>query len=348
VQTGSAPTIAGLVTLDNDGNRYTGRVRGDGEIAIYEPLHQGDVLDVDILTSGKDLNYGRLAYDVLLNGAGTRLGGSYSALQYTLGESLADLLGDGTAQVESVWLRQPLLRTRDINVYGQLQFDAKELRDNIDVSDIHTNRHLDNWTLSLTGDWRDGFLAGGSNSWSAQWIRGRVAFDNAAAQLADAASARTAGRFSQWNATFARSQRLGAQDALYLQASGQGANTNLDPSQKIVAGGRYTVRAYDMSVLSGDSGIQGTAEWRHDIAAAWHGQWQALMFLDAEQVTINKNLWTPGKNDATLRGTGLGIAWAGASRWTARGYVAARLGAAPSLAADASLLRGWLEISKGF
>ncbi len=73
-------------------------------------------------------------------------------------------------------------------------------------------------------------------------------------------------------------------DTLYLTLSGQWANTNLDPSQKMIAGGPYTVRAYEMSAVTGDTGVQASAEWRHDLRA-WHGQWQAVAFLDSEHVT---------------------------------------------------------------
>ena len=66
-----------------------------------------------------------------------------------------------------------------------------------------------------------------------------------------------------------------------MTLSGQWANGNLDPSQKMVAGGPYTVRAYDMSAVTGDTGVQATVEWRHDLKHAWHGQWQPVVFLDA-------------------------------------------------------------------
>jgi hemolysin activation/secretion protein len=305
-------------------------------------------LDASVLTSGRDLNYGRGSYDIILNGRGTHLGGSYSALHYLLGKSLSALEGHGTAQVASLWTRQPLLRTRDLNLYAQLQFDRKELRDHIDVSAIHTDRHLDNWTASLAGDWRDGLLGGGTNSGSAQWVRGSVGFDDATAQRTDAATARTQGRFSQWIATLARLQFLNANNALYIAVSSQWANANLDPSQKLVAGGRYTVRAYDMSAASGDTGVQATAEVRHDLTSARHGQWQMVTFLDAERVTVNRNVWTSGKNDATLRGAGVGLNWTSANRWSAKASLAARLGAAPSLVGSSSPVRGWLELSKGF
>lgn len=348
VQASRGPLAAGVVTGDNYGNTYTGQARGGGEVALYDPLRHGDVLDANVVTSGKDMAYGRISYDCLLNGLGTHLGGSYSALHYTLGGALASLEGSGTAQVASLWLRQPLVRTSDVNLYGQLQFDRKDLRDAIDVSATHTDRHLDNWTASLSGDWRDPWFSGGTNSWSAQWVRGTVEFDNAVAEAADAATAKTQGPFSQWDATLARLQRLGTLSVLYVALSGQWASGNLDPSQKMVAGGRYTVRSYDMSALSGDTGVQGTVEYRRDLGRTWHAQWQALVFLDAQHVMINKDPWTSGKNDATLRGAGVGLSWINTHQWSAKAYVAARLGAAPELARSTAPVHAWLEISKGF
>jgi hemolysin activation/secretion protein len=348
VQASPGPLVAGNVTLDNYGNRYTGDVRAGGEVGLIDPLHHGDVLDASVLTSGKDMNYGRVSYDSILNGLGTHLGGSYSALRYTLGDSLESLEGHGSAQVESLWARQPLVRTRDFNLYGQLQFDGKQLHDDIDVSSIHTDRHLYDWTATLSGDERDSILSGGISTWTLGVTSGRVGFDDATAQQADAASARTRGLFSQWDATFARLQRMTAQDGLYVALSGQWASVNLDPSQKMVAGGYYTVRAYDMSALAGDIGVQASVELRHDLSRSWHGQWQALAFFDSERVRIDKSVWTPGANEATLSGAGMGLNWTGPDQLSAKTYIAARLGSSPELLGDSPTTRAWFEISKHF
>jgi hemolysin activation/secretion protein len=348
VQSAPGPAVAGNITLDNYGNRYTGSALIGGELDLYAPLHHGDLLNANVLSSGHDMDYGRVLYDVLLNGEGTHLGGSYSALHYILGGSLASLDGHGTAEVESLWAKQPLVRTVEHNLYGQLQFDRKQLRDDIGVSGIRTDRHLDNWTASLSGDQRDAILSGGINTWSLGLTSGYVGFDDAAAERADAATAKIQGHFVQGNAIFARLQRLTPKDALYVTLSGQWANANLDPSQKMVAGGPYTVRAYEMSAVSGDIGVQASAEWRHDLARAWHGQWQAVAFLDSERVRVNKSVWTTGINEATLSGAGLGLNWTGPAQWSAKAYIAERLGAAPVLVGSAASARAWLEIGKGF
>jgi len=80
------------------------------------------------------MNDVRIAYDTLLNGLGTHLGGSYSALHYILGGPLASFNGHGTAAVESLLAKHPLVRTRDVNLYGHIQYERLQLKDHIDAS----------------------------------------------------------------------------------------------------------------------------------------------------------------------------------------------------------------------
>src|SRR3984885_8964333 len=347
VDTAAAAAVNGGVALDNNGNRYTGRARLGGTVSLIDPAHNGDVLSLTGLTSG-DMNYGSVSYESLLDGQGTRAGGSYSALHYVLGDPLAALDGHGTAEIESVWVKHPFVRTLNLNLYGQLQYDHKQLDDAIGAGDLHTDRHMDNATASVSGDLRDTLGSGGVNTWSLGWTLGSVGFDDANARLADAASADTQGRFSVWNASFSRLQRLGASDALYLTIAGQLSNANLDPAEKMVAGGAYTVRAYDMGVLSGDTGVLASAEWRHELGVVWYGPLQLIGFADTEHVTIDHSARAAGPNGATLSGAGVGFNWSWPGRWNAKAYVAAPLGPPPSLIDHNNSARVWLALSKGF
>ncbi len=343
IATTTPQTVNGSASADNYGNRYTGTARLGGNLNVFGPLQHGDVLSVNVMTTGSDMDYGRLAYDTLLNGTGTRLGASYTALHYTLGDTLSALGGHGTADVASVWLKQPWIRTRDSNLYGQIEYDHKQLDDDIDSTDIQTNRHLDNWTASLFGDRRD---ASGVNSWNVALIEGRLDFDNAAAQLADAGTAKIAGSFALWTANANRTQIINQDNSLYLAFSGQWTNANLDSSQKMVAGGPYTVRAYDMGAVSGDSGYLGNIELRHELGALWSGQSQAILFADSEHVTINRTTWAAGANDANLSGAGVGFNWFGPDQWTVKATVAAPIGSTPELIGSNRSVHAWIEIDK--
>ena len=337
--------LSGNVALDDYGNRYTDRPRAGFTLNLIEPLHYGDILTISGLTSGTRMHYGYASYELLLNGKGTRMGGSYSALDYTLSAPFNAADSHGNAEVGSLWVRHPFMRSRIVNLYGQFQYDHKQLNDlNLAIRD---ERHLDNWTASLSGDTHDTLIAGGVNAWNVHWTEGDVHFDNTQAQQASAATTKTQGQFSKWTANLVRLQGLSAQNSLYFSLSGQWASKNLDSAEKMIAGGPYTVRAYDMGALSGDTGYLGTAEFRHNFGE-WHGQWQGVAFVDSQYVRINKDPWVSGTNSATLSGVGAGINWTGIDQWTAKATIATPVGSTPSLIGSTNSVRAWVELNKAF
>lgn len=352
VSTAPLPAPSGNVAVDNYGNRYTGQARMGATLNYTNPLHLGDTLTASGLHSGRGLNYLRLAYESIVKGQGSRLGGAYSTLQYALGAPLDALNAHGSAQVTSLWAKHPLVRSQDVNLYGQLQYDQLQLRDHIDASAIRTDRSLKTWTISLAGDARDAFQSSGMNTWNFSGTRGQASFDDAAAQKADAGSAKVQGSFTKWNANLTRLQTLSPRSALYLGYSGQWANTNLDASQKMSAGGPYSVRAYNVGVLSGDSGHFLSAELRYELGQAWQATWQAVAFVDSAQVTFNKNSWVAGTsgngNHATLSGAGFGLNLMGPAQWTARLYIATPVRTTPALAGATDSVRAWAEVRKAF
>ncbi|MDP1580400.1 MAG: ShlB/FhaC/HecB family hemolysin secretion/activation protein [Candidatus Didemnitutus sp.] len=348
VGTKSDPFVSGYLVLDYFGNRYTGRTRLGVTLNINEPFGRGDVLSVSGLTSGRGINYGRIAYEMLLNGQGTRFGGSFSLLDYKLGGALKALDARGDAKVESLWVKHPFARSRNINVYGQLQYDGLQLRDRLSGGLVRTDRHLDNAKLSLAGDARNSFMPGGISIWRLDWTIGRVIFDDGPARLADAATANTNGGFSKWNLNLMHLQSLGPKNSLYLSFSGQWANGNLDSSQKMIGGGPYTVRGYDMGAVSGDSGYLGTVEFRHDLSSSGSNKWQVVAFVDSAQLKLNHTTWSTGPNRATLSGAGVGLNWHGQNQWSAKLNVAVPIGATPSVVPNTSSARLWVELSKAF
>lgn len=336
--------VAGNVMADNYGNRYTGKVRLGGSVHLINPARHGDVASLTVLSSGSGLSYGKASYDILLNGLGTHAGAAYSTLSYSLGDTLAALQGHGTARIGGLWLKHPLVRSSDVNLYGLLEYSQKQLQDRIDVGNIQTDRSLRGWTVSLNGDLRDSLLSGGINTWKLGLISGRVGFDNLAARLADAATAQTEGGFTKWDASYTRLQRLNDKNTLYFAVYGQWTKRNLDSAERLSVGGASTVRAYDMGAVSGDAGYVMNLEFRHELAQGW----QATAFLDSADVTVNKNPWAAGPNTASLSGVGIGLNWASADQWGVKACIASRVGPSPVLAGNASSIRGWIEFSRGF
>ena len=152
---------------------------------ITNPLHQGDVLSATVLSSaGQGMTYGQVSYETLLNGLGTRAGGSGSTVRYVLGDSLSAIGWHGTADVASLWVKQPIVRSQTQNVYVQIQLDSLWLDDLIDTANTQNDRKLLNTSFSLNGDTHN-LLPRGLTSWKTTVSAGNVSFSNPAAQLAD-------------------------------------------------------------------------------------------------------------------------------------------------------------------
>jgi len=347
VSTTPSPMIQGNIIVTNYGDHYTGRLPIRATVNLINPLQHGDVLSFTGLSSGRYLNYGSVAYEFALKGQGTRVGGSYTALRYELGAPLASLNAHGTAQVGSLWAMRPLVRSRSVNLYGRIQYEAKQLTDRIDVAAIRTDRHLDNWTGNLGGDLSH---LGSDNSWNLNWTSGRVGLDDNTAQLADEATAKTQGGFSKWNVSLARWQNVSQQNSLYLAFYGQWTTTNLDSAEKLSVGGPASVRAHDVGTLSGDAGYLVIGEFRHDLGsgAGSSGRWQTVAFVDTAHVKVNAHAWHAGPNEATLTGVGIGINWTGLKQWRSKAYIATQIGSTPILLNNSASTRVWIEINKGF
>jgi hemolysin activation/secretion protein len=348
VQADAGPTLQGQVVADTFGGRYTGRLRVGAYLDLNNPLRHGDQLSLGALTSGHGMNYGRLAYQATLNGRGTRLGASYSTLAYALGGSLDALDAHGTARVSSAWLTQPLMRTRNSRLDVRFQFDHKELRDRIDTTALRNDRHTNHWTAGIVSQHGDHWAGGGLTSISASFGHGRLGFDQAAAAAADAATARTAGSYTHWNASLARLQNLGSATRLYASLSGQHSNRNLDSSEQFLLGGASSVRGYDVASIAGASGWIGTMELRRDLPWSCAGHCEGSLFVDQGSLRVNADPWTSGANRATLRSAGVGFSWIGASPWRAQAQLATPIGATPALLGKQGGARAWLQVSRAF
>lgn len=337
--------------IDNSGSRYTGQNRVGASVNITNPLHQGDVLSATVLSSaGQGMTYGQVSYETLLNGLGTRAGGSGSTVRYVLGDSLSAIGGHGTADVASLWVKQPVVRSQTQNVYVQIQLDSLWLDDLIDTANTQNDRKLLNTSFSLNGDTHN-LLPRGLTSWKTTVSAGNVSFSNPAAQLADEQTAQTQRHFVKYSAWASHQQPLTTKDTLYVALSGQTANTNLDQSQKMTLGGPNSVRAYDTGAVSGDDGASLTIELRHLLNGAFfgtEGQWKVMAFFDSAHVTINKTPWASGINDVTLSGCGVGVEWASTKQITVQLTLSEGIGSVPTLITSNAAVHAWAVVSKGF
>lgn len=337
------PLISGAVDADNYGNRFVGEYRLGGTLNLNNPLGLGDRLTLRAMGSEEDQRYGRIAYQLPLGPWATQFGVAYSDMDYQLGKDFEDLDAHGNARITSVFALQPLVRSRDFSLYGQLQFDDKRLKDDIDLFDQKSDKHARVTILSLTGNSRDMLLGGGVNSFALAWSQGSLNIDGASAQRADDLTAGTAGQFHKLNPSLVRLQRLSERFSLYTQLQGQWADGNLDSSEKLYLGGAYGVRAYPQGEASGDQGWLANVELRYALNEAW----QLSTFVDHGQVRLNKDTWADEDNHRSLSGAGVGARWA-AYGWQISAVAAWRLGNADAESDVARTPRVWAQLVRAF
>lgn len=301
------PFATGGLEFDNFGEWQTGRYRFSASVDVNTPLGLGDQLTLRGLTSERSQRYYRAAYQLPIGPASTRLGVGYSNMRYRIGGPLEELGIYGRANVQSVFVTQPLLRSRRTSLNAQILYENKNLHDGFRAFDILTDKNVGLWSFSLSGRSEDGWLGGGRSGFSATLGVGRLRSND---PLGTSRRANTPGRFARLNLSALRLQALGARLQLYTQFSAQLASRNLDASEKFSVGGPYGVRAYALGASGGDQGWQATAELRYLAAPGW----QVSTFVDTGRTQIDKQPLSDDLNTFQLSSVGVGLSWYGAKR----------------------------------
>lgn len=301
------PLIAGGLDADNFGGYYTGEFRLAGNLDVNSPLRLGDQLNLRMLTSDKKQRYYRMAYQVPAGPGLTRLGASVSNMSYRLGRDFDLLQAHGTASIASVFVQQPVLRGRSINLQAQLQYDDKRMRDAMDLFDVVSRKHIGLWTASVSGNREDTLLGGGRTAMYLSYGIGSLQLRDANSRQGDRLYNRAAGRFGKANLTLLRLQNLPGPFMLSTQFSAQLASKNLDSSEKFSVGGPFGVRAFANGTGSGDEGWQGSLDLRYLPLPGL----QLAAFVDKGAVRLNKRPWIGGSNSQQLSATGVSLTQTG-------------------------------------
>ncbi|QKH36229.1 ShlB/FhaC/HecB family hemolysin secretion/activation protein [Achromobacter pestifer] len=297
------PLIFGSVDADNFGGYYTGEYRLSGSIGINSPLGLGDQLHLRLLSSDRDQRYYNLAYQLPLGPWSTRVGVGASRMRYGLGKRFEPLGAHGRADVSTVFIQQPLVRSRSASLRLQLQHERKRLADSMDLFDLTSRKRVGLWTVALTGSNADGWFGGGQSALHLSHSRGRLRLGDAQAEREDRQTVRAGGWFARTNLSASRLQNLAGRLQLFARLDAQWASRNLDSSEKFSLGGPYGVRAYPLGAASGDEGWLASAELRYQLAPGW----QLSAFADRGGVRINKRRWTREDNGVDLGAAGIGI-----------------------------------------
>ncbi|NNH39492.1 ShlB/FhaC/HecB family hemolysin secretion/activation protein [Acinetobacter sp. ANC 4280] len=343
--------LSGYVGADNYGSSYTNRARLSAGIVLNNLAGLGDELSFEGLTSGQRLNYGKVGYVFTFTGMGTRLGASYSYLDYELGKELKVLGVEGNAAQSSVWISQPALLSNTSEVLVTLQYDHKQLEDDIKLNQNFRHRDIDLITARLESSHYDQFAGGGLTQLGASTSYGRVKFKNADTASVDAQTANTQGDFYTASLNLSRLQSLGNHGTQgYVAIYGQYSPYNLDSAEQYSSGGPFNVRGYESSQFSGSSGYFATVELRQSLFSNDKHQIGAKIFVDTADVTLNAERWigVTGDNTARISSAGLGLNWSSVWNIQANAEVGFPIGSTPSQLSDRDNNQYWLNLRKTF
>lgn len=287
VQVRSAPAQAQMsLGMDNHGLRAAGRGRAFATVDVLNPSGRGDQLSARAQLTELDGNrLLRLSYTLPVGDAGTRASFSAARADYALGDPFRVLGAQGRADIFAAALLHPLQRTRLRNVYGLASLEHKRLRDELTAVGSDSRYRIDLLRLGALGNRTHELEAGQAlTSYAASLGLGRLSLD-AAARAADALPGGLGlqGAFAKANLELQHTHPLGGPWSLHGAAQGQRAFGNLASAEKMTLGGPSGVRAYPMGEAAGDSGLQLTAELRHQFTGqlgdySWPAT--AAVFLD--------------------------------------------------------------------
>lgn len=320
---------------DNYGERSVGMARANASVTLNDPLRIGDRLGVTGSHS-EGLDFWRAGYSVPVGSSGLKVGVDFSSMNYRLingAGAAADL--NGESQTQRLNATYPFVRSRSVNLYGNLNYAQKAFK-NLSGSAVLSDKRADVLALGLSGDVYDRMGGGGQTFLRLDLGAGHMDLSHDAADAkADSAGYRVAGDFVKLNYSLARLQSLPAGFTFYAGVSGQLANKNLDTSEKFVLGGPTALRAYSGGEASGDEGWLANLELRYELPAIALSQLRLVGFYDVGGITLHKDTnniaiaTASGKNSYHLSGAGIGAEISKGERYQVRLVWARKLGSNP-------------------
>lgn len=310
----ASPRVDGTVVFDNLGSLSSGRDRLGIQLNVNSPLGVGDRLQLlayvapDFLQTTNDSKHGntligRLAYDEPVPTTAWRLGAALSRVSYKLGGPVLRGLGDGYADIATLYASNYLLRTDTHNLSLSTNLDFKHIQDKF--WGMKNSRKASLFSVQAAGDYQGslfdkpyilqyqltpylGYLSN-SEEWNGSHSRGR---------------------FFKTVESFSYMQGLYPGISVGLSYSGQHASKNLDGAEKMSLGGAYAVRAYGNSAASVDSGWVISPSLNLPVPGVENASLQ--LFYDYARGKMQK--FAPVSQRVVLKGYGIGLSW-NYSRW---------------------------------
>lgn len=337
---------------DNHGSRFTGAWRGGFSHEARGVVRAPDRAALNAVLS-EGMEYFGAQYALFPGSSGMSVGFSVGFMEYEIVEgALAGSGLSGSSQAYSLILSYPF----QLSSRGSLILDLRADDRSIDEFLAGSSRGDKRITV-LSGNLQASRFSGDVVSQvSAGLSVGRLRQHDPAAAAQDALGPGIAGGFSKAKLEWTRRQAA-ASGILQLSLEAQYAFENLDPSEELIIGGPYGVRAYPVGEGSIDSGLLGKCEWTRGLGELAGIRFMGSVFADFAFLRANADRYSAfvGSNRYSLAATGLSLSAEDAQGFFFKFLISNALGSnegADSNGRDAdgraSRWRGWLQAGLSF
>lgn len=292
------------LSADNYGSNSFGPVRARLGFEFRGLLDDADIARVAVRTvpaEPKEILSASASYETSIGTSGTRVGIAASASDTEPGGRREGSGIKGDSQYVRVYATHPLARSADASLW--LTTDATYL--SIEQTQLGTLLQQDNqvtFSVGLSSNialW-GGRLRSGAELTQGVDMFGATRFGDPLASRGDGDAVFTTGQFyTNWTGKLAKNL------SLRVAVNGQLASRPLLAAQELSLGGVYSARGYDFSERSGDEGVIGLVELRHDFndAISFLDRMQLYAFLDGGHVGNLRD----GFGSGTLLSAGGGV-----------------------------------------
>lgn len=347
--------VDGAVGANNHGSGSVAVGQAYADINVSNALGRGDVFSARLQQgeAGGSQLY-RLNYTVPVAAAGTRLAINAAHTRYALGRQFAALGASGKADIVGASLTYPMVRARQVNVYGVAALEHKRFEDRVSTPFNNSERQIAAVRLGVLGNYVDALIGAGSySSYALTSTAGRLVLD-AGTEAIDQGSGgeRAAGDFAKLNLEYQRVDHVDRQSSVHLNLQNQQTHKNLASAEKMSLGGPNGVRAYPVGEGVGDSGMLINLEYRRQLPAAWAlaGEPVSLvLFYDHGVVQLHQDSAgvTTANNQQVLGAAGVGVLAGRINRFRLSAHLAWRTTAALPTTGDTDHApRVWVTAQK--
>ena len=306
VRVDSYKRYGGSLYADNYGNRYSGRTRGRFSAFVNSPFMLGDQFVINGLYTNEDMWFGAANYNLPLNNKGLRGKVGFSHTYYELGKEYSSLEANGTADIFTIGIKYPIIRSQKGNINVDIDYKNKSLIDKQDAAGTKDKKSSDSIPITLSFDLRDTIGYGGVTYGALTWTHGNIDLGNGSDKDNDVNSS-IHGSFNKLNLDAARIQFITPKIQGYFRLSSQWAFNNLDSSESFGLGGVNGVRAYPTGEGFGDQGSLIQTEIRYLTQLNNGLNLNPYIHYDLGTIKINYDNWTGEKNTRTISGAGIGL-----------------------------------------